>query len=96
MAVGDVVNAISATNTVLTFQPAAGVEVMISSVGLDNTGTNVRNLFNGTNVSVLASTITSHSVTNGNLKIFINNTNYFTLPALGASAHGSFSGIQIK
>ncbi len=94
MAVGDVVNGISANNTILTFQPAAGVECCITSVGTDNINTNGCKLYNGTLLSGQArvTEITNQS----NIKIFINNTNYLYLPALGVAYMSHYTGIQTK
>ena len=49
MAVGDIVTGMSGNNVVLDFQPAAGVEIMISSaMGQWNTTALLR-IYNGTN-----------------------------------------------
>ena len=95
MAVGDVVNGIGVLDTVLIFQPAAGVEVMISCAGVY---TNWTYLYDGTKQSEIFSNQLSTSGQNfGNSpeKIFINNTNYLRVNK-DPSYIGSYSGIQIK
>lgn len=97
MAINDTVGLLSADNTVLDFQPAAGVGVMIAGVYLGGTNT----LFDITD-NTLVSTVTSGSATlitgvsNIDLKIFINNTNFLRLRAGGASQKIGFSGITVN
>jgi hypothetical protein len=91
MAVGDVVNGIGAASTRIDFQPAAGVEIMISY----NSGSSVTvaGLTNGIvdspslNIASLPSVLT-------NTKMFINNTNYLYIEAAGQCR--GYTGIQIK
>lgn len=94
MAVGDIVNGISGVNTVLTFQPAAGVECMITFI------------INGQNGSVEFTTgaITSRGciiiplsdqITTGQLKILISNSYYMNLAAV-VGTRTTYQGIQIK
>jgi len=92
MAVGDVVNGFGAVaGATLNFQPAAGVEVMISSAGAN--GNQIR-LFNGAADSYNSVGVTGQDGTSGNLKIFITNTNYLQVVPTGIFA--SFTGIQIN
>ena len=89
MAVGDVVNGLSAAGVALSFQPAVGVEVCITSFGSYNSWTRIENGIIGSNLVV-----NGHVSGNLNSKIMINNTNYINLTL---SADGSsYSGIQIK
>ena len=84
MTKGDVVNGIGADNTALYYQPAAGVEVII-------TATDAQNLFkyDGANQGDnIAGTL--------NTKIAINNTNYLGMGAGGAGKRRWYSGIQVK
>jgi|TARA_R110000824_G_scaffold360565_1_gene548318 hypothetical protein len=84
MAVGDVVNGLSGLpTTYIFFQPAVGVEAMISFVS--------------SHVAIADGTNTTSNMTGNdtlNMKIFINNTIY--LRYYGASTGTGFTGIQIK
>lgn len=94
MAVGDVVNGIGASAGALSFQPAAGVECMISMCGNNaNNDINIE-ITNG----VLSSRITNQYfaiMSTMNIKLFINNTNYLNLTAFAGNSN-CYSGIQIK
>jgi|TARA_B110000263_G_scaffold225499_1_gene216538 hypothetical protein len=84
MAVGDAVSVLSATTgSFVSFTPAVGVEIMISSclshIHITD-GTIISNTFDG--------------VARGNLKFFINNTNYIGF--YSAIDGTSITGIQIK
>tara|TARA_Y100000296_G_C5114812_1_gene227132 strand:- start:96 stop:377 length:282 start_codon:yes stop_codon:yes gene_type:complete len=93
MAVGDVVNVLSAATTILNYQPAAGVEIMVSSI--IRGGTNVANgLYNG---AVWAYDTAAASDTGMlNQKLFITNSIYIRINAAGGGGITSISGIQIK
>ena len=88
MAVGDVVNGLgSAVNTVVNFQPAATVTVMLSH-SMVYTGW----------VFMTNGTLNSNLISSSAfilMKMFVNNTNYLMLQAVGGQT-GSFSGIQIE
>lgn len=90
MAVGDVVNGMSALATSFSFQPAGTNEIMVSHVFCGGTSI-YPNMTNG-----VTTTNTSWDVLFGGAqKLFFNNTNYLNLPAV-ATRVSSFSGIQIK
>jgi hypothetical protein len=94
MAVGDIIQALgTAANIGVTFQPAAGVEIMVTWVSAISIGT--FGLTDGTNTSLNYS---QYNTTNGfmgnNVKLGITNTLYLQVNA--NSTFGSFSGIQIK
>lgn len=96
MVVGDVVNQISAVNTILTFQPAVGVEVVITAYGND------AQTFAILLIDGVLSTEFRHIDTNQNqgnsptlMKIFINNTNHIQIPAVGAGLSSCFTGMQV-
>ena len=88
MARGDVVSAITsvATGANLDFQPAAGVEVMITEIGSDKyTGSTpdtvpqvTVQLYDGANASVVRRGTGKQQWTKP-LKLFLNNTNYLRL-----------------
>jgi len=95
MVVGDVVSEIAADNVTLSFTPAAGVEVVVTTMGfLGNAPAGEYNLVNAggdesqTNAAARA---------NGDLmmKIFINNTNFWRGKSNGAGTHVSFTGMQV-
>lgn len=91
MAVGDVVNAIGAAGR-LTYQPAAGVEVLIVSFFHHNGPSQEVSLINAAaNQCYLADTSFYNSL---DVKIAINNTNYFTTNA--NLYPGGFTGFQTK
>jgi hypothetical protein len=97
MAKGDVVSGIgSALSTELIFQPASGVEIIITMVGNYTTWTY---LYNGTTQSNLYNNSLSssgeHGMGNMPHKICINNTNYLKI-AGDPSFYPSYTGIQIK
>ena len=86
MVKGDVINGTGAAAAVLNYQPAAGVEVVITTAD-----TNEKVLFyDGTNSApVLAAGTTP-------IKIFLNNTLYLRLDAGAAATYRAFSGVQVK
>lgn len=88
MAVGDVVSGISGNNAALTFQPAAGVECLITIVTGGFNGGISNGLVSSSNMFVNAN--------QGNIKLFVNNTNYLVIGAGGAGFYGAYTGIQIK
>ena len=94
MAVGDVINGISAANTTLDFQPAAGVECVIKS-HLWSSLNSPPGLFDGTNLcNVLGSA--TYTINLANISVFINNSKYWRVPAQGASQFGGYTGVQTK
>lgn len=93
MVVGDVVNDISADNTIIIFQPAVGVEAVITWVGVDGQNT-VGIVF--TDGVLFSGWGTGFEAEIKNVKHFINNTNFFRINALGATFNGSFTGIQTQ
>jgi len=97
MVVGDVVSDIGADNAVFTFQPAAGVEVVITIFSPDLT-TVTPELFDGVITSLINSQNAAHN--NGAnylaMKFFINNTRYIRLLALGAGNRTAIMGIQTQ
>ena len=93
MALDDVVNGISGSNTAIDFQPAAGVECVITSVYRDASGTGF-GLYDGT---TLSSDIPAASSTDAlSMQIFINNTRYFRIEATGAASNTAYTGVQTK
>jgi len=93
MAVGDVITAISAINTTMTFNPAAGVEVMLSEALISNSAAVGFGIDNGAGQAYIVPTIGSPSLLN--IKLFIKSTMtiYFN-PVAGYCSH--YSRIQIK
>lgn len=87
MAVGDVISDVSAVNGSLTIQPAAGVEVVITSYS-DKAGSTNGRLTDGT------LTTSDLPIPNG-IKIPIDNSHYFFADAGGTGASTHYAGIQI-
>lgn len=96
MVVGDAVNGISALNTVLDFQPAVGVEVVIGLCGFDgNPGQ--PEFFDGVLQSgIIADGTINRDFNITNMKMFVTNVNYLRLPALGVGLSTSFAGIETQ
>ena len=95
MAVGDTVSDIQviATGNGLTFQPAVGVECLITSWGQIQASVALQ-LSDGVNN---ASILDGSGVKDPKCKIFINNTNYLRIQnATGGNKNLSYSGIQTK
>ena len=93
MAIGDVVTSLGDVNTLFNFQPAAGVEVMITTLLLDQ-GVQAPSITDGTLESYILTSFGNFNYTNG--KIFLTNTNYLTIPAQGGTLSNGCTGIQIK
>ena len=91
MAVGDIVNNVGAVNTLLTFQPAVGVSILITSSGGNS---NTVRITNGVVTSLVGNaTLASNFLSN--YKLFINNTNYLYIDPV--ATYGCFySGIQVQ
>ena len=94
MTAGDVVNGLGAVAGALSFQPAAGVECMISMCGNNNNNTFNINLTDGVLTSRISNQFFAVQST-VNIKLFINNTNYLNLTAFAGNSN-CYSGIQIK
>ncbi len=92
MAIDDVVSGIGTDNAGLTFQPAAGVEVLITSF---ISALGIIKLTNGTSTSVIV-LATNWRLNQLNIKLFVNNTNYMTIDAGGSGKFNSYTGIQTK
>ena len=94
MAVGDVVSGIAAAGIALTFQPAATIECVIKSCGMSGVAQQP-NITNGvTSGAFLSDGLNGRRSEFNNMSVFINNTNYFTIP--GNAGVNVYSGIQIK
>lgn len=92
MAAGDVVSGIGTSGGTLDFQPASGVECIITWM-TDNTDGHA--LFNGTTASTTAQSMNTSSLIQPNFKIFINNTRYLRInPTVGGVK--SYTGMQTK
>lgn len=98
MAVGDVVSGIGAAATILDFQPAAGVECVITYVSSTAQAGNqhAAHVYDGTNQDTGVFYSDANLVYTGPIKIFINNTNYLRLTAPPAGLKASYTGVQTK
>tara|TARA_R110000751_G_scaffold3467_1_gene16769 strand:+ start:490 stop:774 length:285 start_codon:yes stop_codon:yes gene_type:complete len=94
MAVGDVVNGVSALGAAINFQPSAGSECMISST---SGWGDYNGLYNTSMTFSAVMTLATNNIagTSGNVKIFINNTNYLNC-RVSVSYYTGYTGIQIK
>jgi len=92
LVVGDIVSDIGLVATILDFQPAAGVEVVITSVNTAGT-TQGLSLFDGVNGTIDTS-LRADSADMGHLKFFVNNTNFARLAAVAGNRTG-FTGMQV-
>ncbi len=96
MAVGDVISGIFTTAGVYhDFQPAAGVEIIITAVIGSNANQLIAGLNDGTTLSSSMTSYTTNWSHNANMKIGINNTNYLTI-YVNSGPPPSYTGIQIK
>lgn len=93
MAVGDIIIGASGDNTVLNFQPAVGVTVCITAIGLDDE-TAWFGLTNGVLNSRVGNKGSANPNNNGNMKVFIDNTVYLTVIGLGAGVFSTYHGVQ--
>jgi len=96
MATGDGFSVHGSDNSILLVQPASGVVYMVSAVSLDQVE-QVPRLYNGSEESQFGNKFDG-SVTNTgydftNMKVFITNTNYLKVTALGAGKSASVTGI---
>ena len=93
MAVGDVVNGVSAVSTAFSFQPAVGVSVCITSVSNYNAWVRINDSSAGT-TALCAGLGTLTVGTNMNTKMMITNAVFLALDSSsGQSSH--YTGIQI-
>jgi hypothetical protein len=88
MAVGDIVSAVSAPSFDSTFQPAAGVEIMITVGEAD--AINKVKLRDSSNIATGPASINQYS-----MKLFITNSVYLHIDGTGGQST-AYAGIQIK
>jgi len=93
LAVGDIVNGISDTDTALSFTPAAGVEVCITSVVRDGVTAARFGLKDASQQS--GDPIDGTLSGNQNIKIFVTNTIFFFISATTGTLETGFSGITV-
>jgi len=95
MVAGDVVQGISALGAAITFQPAAGVECMITTTSCGSTS-GYTTLFDGVTPYVYQfQNSFQGTATTRMLKLFITNSIYLSID-LSTGQNVSFTGIQIK
>jgi len=90
MAVGDMVSGFSAASTQLYFQPAAGIVILITSVGGVSAWAQLTDGIITTGYTVQTGTGESA----GNTKVFINNSLYLTI--LATTYNTTYTGIQVQ
>jgi len=96
MAAGDTIIGGSADNTAVTFQPAATVVVLISAVGLNNQGSQWLNITNGALTTYVGNNAGTTPNNQQSMKVFIDNTHYLNLGAVGVGKWGTYHGVQIE
>jgi len=97
MAIGDILNGISADNAIITHQPASGVEEFVTSVHTSNTDIAIDMIEVSGDLASQRPLSTSALRQNlSNMKIGITNTIWFQIRALGAGVFSGFSAIQVK
>jgi len=96
MVVGDIIALISAANAIITFQPAAGVEVIITMITTDNAaaGLGLASYFDGVLVADLTELVTVGG--GGNIKMGITNALHYRCAAAGVGITTAFSGIEVN
>jgi hypothetical protein len=98
MAPGDVINGTGTAGVTLNFQPAVGVEVVLTSFAVVNEwvaltdGVNIGKVFLTGDGSFPASSLIGNS---GGSKLCITNSNYLQINGSGGNAP-QYSGLQIK
>tara|TARA_R110000751_G_scaffold224404_1_gene326477 strand:+ start:215 stop:517 length:303 start_codon:yes stop_codon:yes gene_type:complete len=92
LAVGDIISDVDNSSTTLTFQPAAGVEIMITMCGGMNLG--YVGITDGVSDAVQYTQYNTALITAPNIKVGITNTHYFKNYTNVAGC--GYSGIQIK
>ncbi len=91
-----IVNGQSGNNSIMDFQPASGVSICITTLGDDNTGGTSARLFDGTIASALHST---HAIVGWDpckCELYINNTLYLRMTAIGSGKYSTFSGYEVS
>jgi len=94
LTVGDIVNGQSAAATILIFQPAVGVSVMITACAFYGNVVSPFMTDGATVTTVNWGTAGVSSTNNG--KLFLNNTIYMRFQALPAGEVSYFTGIQVQ
>ncbi len=95
MAVGDVIADVSPTNTIVDYQPAVGVGVVITWQDGINVGVGAV-MYDGSKQTSSSCVNGGSPTQNYNMKMMITNSNYLRYLSQGAGSQGSFSGMQIK
>ena len=94
MAVGDIINGVDPTSSAYVyFQPAAGVEIIITFAAGNGTSVNV-GIYDGTSLGLIKTTDNADYSEGGNVKIGITNTIYYAMYSNSNSL--GYSGIQTK
>ena len=96
MAVGDIIIGGSADNTALTFQPAASVVILISAVGLNDNGSAWLDVTDGALITHVGNKASVNPNNQQNMKVFIDNTHYLSLIALGVGKWSTYHGVQTE
>lgn len=96
MAVDDVVSGIGTSGAITDYQPAAGVETVITQV-IQSESVAISHFYDGTNTGepfVTSNTALTSSIS-GSMKLFVTNTLYLRMDAQTAKFN-TYCGVQIK
>ena len=100
MAVGDIINAVATTTGTFTYQPAVGVEIIITSMHFYDENAQEVGITDGTRRATFTDKDSGSwgdwAYNNMNTKIGITNTNYLTLTGGSGTRTPGFTGIQTK
>ncbi len=96
MALGEAIIGGSADNTAISFVPAVGVVVLITAVGLNSQGTAWLNITNGALTTYVGNNAGTTPNNQQSMKVFIDNTHYLNLNAVGGGKWGTYHGVQIE
>tara|TARA_B110000285_G_C14785699_1_gene450662 strand:- start:77 stop:367 length:291 start_codon:yes stop_codon:yes gene_type:complete len=95
MAVGDTVLVIGAISTILEFRPAAGVSVMLTTIGGGSAGSWIRYMdTSGTAITYLGETNSTWNFGH-NIKMIVDNNQWLAVNAPASSQKATACGIQI-
>lgn len=94
MAVGDYVTDVFPSNTIVNFQPAAGVVICLTHVGCYTQWSRLTDGVNVGRVSRIDSSTIATNTQNTQSRLFIDNNHYLNIPA-DPTEGSQYTGIQV-